>query len=237
VAEKPKSNKKKENNKNVRENQMNLSDPSYKPEVTKKSRASTLLAIQDSKQVTVWYAVFTIIAIAVLLVGAVKPTATTIFSIIDEIEEKEKIVEDLDKKSQAISTLRAEYNNSLHNDLQSLSLIYPSRGDFSLITVNLDEICKRNNFELASISLESVNSTYDTTEPKQLSIMEPWQINLNVSGYKTNLIPFLKDLEESPMYPEIQSVNYTDIQDASGKTRFTIVIKVYKIDDPEFYTF
>jgi len=50
-----------------------------------------------------------------------------------------------------------------------------------------------------------------------------------------NLISFLRDLESLPMYPVVESINYSSDVDAQGNTDFSLNLRVYHVENVNFY--
>ncbi len=220
----------------------NLSDPSLSNKGSLSDEGTALKAVTSTKQKVVKNSIFTLTVILVLLFGAIQPTIVTITKILTEINEKEELLNDLKTKTNNISNLKKEFNgtgtetDTVRDQIQDLSLIYPSRGDFSLVMLNINEIIEKNEFEMQSINFDSIKITNTTEqEKKDIDVLEPWGATLSVKGSKANFIKLLEDLESMPMYPEITNVSFSNQQDDQGQMSFSIQIEIYKVDDPDFY--
>lgn len=201
------------------------------------SREKALKVIKNSRQRAVGYLVFTLFVVGLLLIGAIRPTVLTVINLLSEIEEKKAIVQKLDNKIEALNSLRSEYNQSVNTTIDKLSLVFPSRGDFSLFLANIEKVAESQGFELINISFENYTAPESLTNltQEEITVLEPWSVIINVRGQQANLIKLLKAVESLPMYPEIESVSFSNKVDDEGLTNFTILIKVYRVEDPEFY--
>ena len=58
---------------------------------------------------------------------------------------------------------------------------------------------------------------------------------MSVKGREVNLINLLRDFEALPMYTVVEAVSYATQRDDEGLTSFSIVLRVYDIDNDKFY--
>ena len=176
------------------------------------------------------FAIFTVFVVAILLLGAIKPTLGKISQINEEIKQKKIINEQLTNKTNALSSLTNEYY-SQSDDMKSLSMVFPSQGNFSLLMSNIENITSEYGFVLQSINFGSPEKV-----PSSLKVLKPWAIRISVSGSRANLVNFLKDLEELPMFPTVTKVSYSSgARNRSGELSYSIELQIFKIDEPNFY--
>lgn len=184
-----------------------------------------------SKQRELVFVAATFIVSVILVVFAIKPTVDTILTVNREIKEKNRISEALDKKIEALSMLDDQYLES-KDSFENLTLIYPTSGNFSLLLSNIDAIIARNNFILESVGF----SEYDSENFRiNTSVLKPWSVRLSVTGRKSNVINLLKDLENMPMYPVIESFSYNEKTDENGNIRYSVSLRIYHIENSLFY--
>lgn len=191
--------------------------------------------VRDVKKRSFGYSAVTIIVVAILLIGAVQPTLSTITKIVREIEEKELINTQLNTKIDALSNLGKEYNNGVKDQMKDISLIFPSRGDFSLLMTNVDEICKRNGFILNSINFDKPDSELIQNLKGGYNVLSPWKISLNVRGNKDTIVKLMTDFESLPNYPTITQLGFSNTVDASGLTSFAVEMLIFKVERSDFY--
>ncbi|KKR05523.1 MAG: hypothetical protein UT34_C0002G0030 [candidate division WS6 bacterium GW2011_GWF2_39_15] len=175
------------------------------------------------------FVIFTVIVVIVLLIGAVRPTLLTITKINKDIKEKKLINTQLDTKLQNLSTLSNQYG-SIKSDADTLPLMFPTQGNFSLFMSNIEEISKANGF-----TLNGINFNKNDDFIMKLKVLKPWSARITVSGKKANIIKLLKAYESMPMYPVVNQLSYSNKQDESNQTTFSINLIVFRIDDPNFY--
>lgn len=184
----------------------------------------------SEKKISYIFTGITIAVAIVLIIGAIKPTITTIVRIKSEIETKEKTDNALSDKITALTELDTQYIG-LKDDFENMSLVFPTEGDFSLFMANIDAISSRNGFVLVGLSF----SEYKNDSPLSTSILEPWSVRLNVEGEKNNLVALLKDLEALPMYPVIESVSYSNKAESEEVTNFSVNMRIYHVPINNFY--
>ncbi len=187
-----------------------------------------------SKKAEMIFTGLTFIVAVLLIVFAISPTITTVTDINKEIKEKEGITQALELKIKALNELDNQYNENKET-FKDISLIFPTSQNFSLFLANIDAIVTRNNFVLTSIGFSEYKQTTTDEDSLSISSLTPFSVRLSVKGSRMNLISFLKDLESLPMYPVVESINYSSDIDEEGFTDFSVSLRVYHIENVNFY--
>lgn len=177
------------------------------------------------------FAAITALVAILLIVFAIRPTVLTIIQINTAIKEKNRLNTSLDTKISTLSVLDKQYEE-LGGDLNDLRLIYPADGNFSLFLANINPVLSRNGFYLNGISFDKYTDKNISFTTK---VLAPWSTRISAKGKTSNIINLLKDLEALPMYPVIESFSYSDQKDDAGLTGFSINLRIYKIDNANFY--
>lgn len=173
----------------------------------------------------------TLVVVILLIVFAIRPTILTITKISKEIKEKQRVDTALEQKITVLSSLDKEYTDN-KDKFNSLELIFPDDGNYSLLLSNIESIVSRNGYLLIGINFDEYkNENYDMTA----RFLMPWSLRINIKGKAINLINLLKDIESLPMYPVVESVSYTSQVDKEGLTSFSVNIRVYHIENNNFY--
>jgi hypothetical protein len=166
-----------------------------------------------------------------LIAFAIRPTFLTIQRIRGEIKEKERIYEALDQKIDAMVKLDGQYSE-LSEELESLQLIFPTSGNFSLFMSNIEAVVSRNGFALRGLSFSEYDSElYNLSS----SILSPWSVQISVIGPESNLDNLFDDLEAMPMYPVIDRLSYGENEEEDGSKNFSLTMRIYHIENNKFY--
>lgn len=173
----------------------------------------------------------TVFVSVLLIIFAIRPTILKITEINSSIKEKNRLSVALDAKISTLNSLDKQFQD-VGTNLKDLKLIYPADGNFSLLLANINPILSRNGFFLNGINFDKYNDKNFTFTSK---VLVPWSVKISTKGRPTNVINLLKDLEALPMFPVIESFSYTDQKDESGLTNFSINMRIYKIDNTNFY--
>lgn len=191
---------------------------------------------RDKKQQVYTFSVLTFIVIIVLAVGAVKPSLETIVRLRAEIEQKRTIQEQLETKLNTLNQLEIQYSE-FEDTVKDLVLIYPANGDFSLFLANIEFLAEDGGFELVSIGFDP--TTRSRRQSENLDALDPLEVQLSVYGKSTNLVSFMKRLESTPMYAEIENLSFSiDEKNPDVEERtYSIQMLIYGIQDTEFYNF
>ncbi len=177
----------------------------------------------------------TYIAAVLLIALAIVPTIKTVRGIDNEIKEKERVSAALKSKLQALTSLDGQYNSN-KDAFEDITLIFPTNENFSLLLANIDPIVTRNGFVLKNLSFSEIkNSSKGDSYSVSTKVLVPYSVRLSVDGNRSNLIPFLKALEVLPMYPVVEGISYSGDVLEDGSTSYSITIRVYQIEDVNFY--
>jgi Tfp pilus assembly protein PilO len=175
------------------------------------------------------FAIFTIVVVIVLLVGAIRPTLLTITRISRDIREKKHINEQLELKLNSLGQLSSQYA-TIEFQAQYLPQIFPTQSNFSLFMANVEQIAKDNGYVLNSISFGSIEEV-----DMKLNVLKPWSARLAVTGNKSNIVRLLSAFEEMPMYPIVNKVSFSNNDKNNGQTVYSIELIIFRVDDPNFY--
>ncbi|NLZ24519.1 type 4a pilus biogenesis protein PilO [Candidatus Dojkabacteria bacterium] len=204
---------------------MGIAEPSQKTEYAQ------IIKKGASKKVDMVFTGLTFIAATLLIVFAIVPTVQTVKDIDREIKKKEQMSAALGKKLEALTSLDTQYNQN-KEIFDSLELIFPTTKEFTLLLANIDAVTQRNNFILQSISFaEYRNRDYQT----EATVLNPFSVRLSVAGSKADLTNLLKDLEQMPMFPAIESMAYSSKVDKDGNINYSISLRVYHLLEHKFY--
>lgn len=177
----------------------------------------------------------TFIVSVLLIVFAIVPTFKTVRDINSEIKKKEQVSAALKGKLEALTSLDGQYNQN-EEVFKNLTLIFPTSQNFSLFLANIDAIITRNNFSLDSIGFsENKQSRSNENEDIKTKVLVPYAVRLSVTGNRIDLITLLKDLEALPMYPVVESISYSNKVDGEGKTQYSLSLRIYQIENVNFY--
>ena len=184
-----------------------------------------------TKTAMYYMSAFTVLVAILLAVFAIRPTLLTIDRINSEIKEKQRIYDALDTKINAMVQLDQQYTEFSDN-LDSLQLIYPTSGNFSLFMSNIDSVVSRNGFTLRGLSFsEYDNDLYDVNS----IVLAPWAVQISVNGPESNIDNLFDDLESMPMYPVIDRFSYGEPEDDGSKS-FSISMRIYHVENNKFYS-
>ncbi|MBI2357275.1 hypothetical protein HYV12_04460 [Candidatus Dojkabacteria bacterium] len=175
------------------------------------------------------FAIFTIIVVIILLIGAIRPTLLTITKINKDIKDKKYINEQLDLKLDNLGTLSNLYSN-ISFDAKALPLLFPTHGNFSLFMSNVEDISKANGYTLSHITFGG-DSEFDMN----LTTLKPWSVRLTVVGNRSNIVKLLKAYESMPMYPVVNKLNFGEADRETRLTQYSVELLIFRIDDPKFY--
>jgi len=190
----------------------------------------TIKESSEKKQSYIFFG-FSILVVIVLVVFAIRPTVTTITKINKEIKEKERINTLLENKVTTLNELDKQYAPK-KEDFDNLEMIFPPGDNFSLLLANIELVTTRNGHKLSSVSFDRYKGRdYDITTKE----LKPYMITLSARGREENILSFLSELEDLPMYPVIESFSYSTETADDGTNAFTVSLRIYHVDNVNFY--
>lgn len=198
---------------------------------------------QSTRNKTYTFAGATLTVLAFLIFFAIQPTIGTISKIYSEVQAKEVLNQQLSNKIDALTALETQYlgdpgsdNEGYQTVFQDLALIYPAKGNFSFIMASMESLAKRHGFTIQSIGFSRFEQQKITELDEELIVLTPWRVSINIKGNRANFTKFLQSIEKLPNYPEVTSIAFSNQPDSSGALTYTVDIKIYKVEDSEFYT-
>lgn len=188
--------------------------------------------LKTSQQKAVSTGLFTFILVVVLMIGSFKPTIITIFETSRKLKDREIVYQKLSTHNANLTKL-IQSQIELSDRFRQLNYYYPYDGDFSLFISNLNQITKKFNLSLESISFsETVNNQVDRVEVLQFEQMSPMSFQVSIKGDPADLNSFLSYLESTPYFPKILSISYSPNKTITKDTSVSLTLLLYKMNIP-----
>jgi hypothetical protein len=173
---------------------------------------------------------FSIFATILLIVFAIRPTITTISRINNEIKGKTRTNELLGKKINTLSDLDKDYAEN-RKKFDDLELIFPVKENHSLFLANIEAIVARNGYSLSSVKFDR----YKGDGQVNTTVLIPQSVSFTIRGRQANIVGLLRELEELPMYPVVESLSYSTQEGTDGLSSFAVNLRIYGIENDKFY--
>lgn len=120
---------------------------------------------------------------------AIKPSLQTIGGLIKEIKDKRFASEMLEKKINALTIARKEYDR-LEADLPLIYAVLPFQTDFSKLAKQLEYLASQNQLAITSLQFEEVNLF------EQEEKLFPIKFEMEMTGDFRRMEKFVEDLEK-----------------------------------------
>lgn len=130
----------------------NLSPKQYK-EVIK-----LLPDMHKEKNKAILMIIFTFFALALLGIFAINPTVSTIFTLQKQVQENQRIFEQLTTKMNALSSLQQQYTN-LTNDLPFVYDAIPKEAQVPFLAAQIQNIAAQTNVTIQSFRVSEIPLT------------------------------------------------------------------------------
>lgn len=173
--------------------------------------------------------VLSIIAVLVFLVFAIKPTALTIISLVQQINEEKKVISILDKK---LNDLKKANNivNQYQPILEIINTAIPSSPNPDLFAKQVEGLAVRNEVDLVGISMKEivVKGQLKSTINEDVLIDLPNETKgvsyvLNVRGSYNNINNFITNMGRMRVISVIDNVSISSSTTNEGKTLIAVI--------------
>lgn len=179
--------------------------------------------------------VLSILTTAFFLFFAIRPTVTTIASLIKEIKEKKEIAAKLQNKINALNSAQSEYQQ-VEKDLFLVDEALPKNANLSLFIRQLEALTSKNNVAVQSIHFEETilkgkealpeaMKTKEKVEKKE--IFPGMNFSLAVAGDYRHLKSFLGFLSSSRRLVLIENFSFQTLAKEEKNLILSLGAKAY----------
>lgn len=167
----------------------------------------------------------TLIVVLVLLLGAVRPTLTTISKLRGEIKERQNVNNQMQDKLNTLQEVQDDYFQK-EEDLEFIQIFYPKDADYSLLMANFERIAKSYGYDLLSVRLEAARvEDWEVEESSEYPGMEVVESRIHVVGELSELVNLLEHLENLPSVPDVNRVIFNPVED-EGVVQIDVIISM-----------
>lgn len=173
--------------------------------------------------------ILSISTVIVFLAFALRPTALTIVSLYEQIQEKQKTVADLNQKLKDLQAANASFatNRKFAPDIENSVGSSPQP---NVITQQIQALAVKNSVSVLGISIGEVALIGSLPSKKTQSDLKPLSggvlempISISVKGDYPNLNSFLTDLENLRTIINLDTVGTSLSETEQGKTTVSII--------------
>jgi Tfp pilus assembly protein PilO len=156
---------------------------------------------------------FSLIAIIIFTIFAIKPTIGTILSLQKSIDEQEKILEQLNTKAQNLSQGKENLKKIDSNTLAKLNNLMPSKTDPAFLADSLVATALANNASISGLQFQPVELVGTPSKLNKDAQLKELVFTFNVSSSYSNLVNILTALKTNARLISIDSVNFNQVSD------------------------
>lgn len=162
---------------------------------------------------------FTIFAIAVFIIFAIKPTLETISVLQKKLQDSDEILARVNKKTQDLSQGRQNYLAIDHTVKEKINTAVPNKLLLQSLVDSLEQAALTNQASISALQIQPVTVSEATNSATFK--LETIGFTFNAEGSFTNLIRVIEAIQESPRLILVDSLIFNKAVDSS-----TIVISV-----------
>ncbi len=181
--------------------------------------------------------VLSLLTTAFFLFFAIRPTLTTIASLVKEIKDKKSITEQLDDKIKSLNAAQVEYQK-IEQELFLVDSALPTHAHVSLLVPQLEALARENNVTLQAIQINATmlrgQEEKEETKTKDSDSKvqeERVGFNLTVMGDYKNLRAFISSLIDLRRTTSIKAFAFS--LDQEDGLSLTLNARAHYLSQPE----
>lgn len=203
------------------------------PTNTRSQISRTLLQFYDKPIAQVSLELFfTVVAVIIFAMFAIRPTLSTMGKLIKELEDKEALNQKLAEKAAALSSAQAQYND-VDTRLSILDIAVPTTPQFQQAVLIIEKIASDNKVSITSLQAKEVpkEPTVDIPFEQKSRVARP--LILSVTGDYASIRQLVENIQNSQRTLLIDSVIFTIAEQRSRKVlqaTITVNVPYYALD-------
>ena len=159
--------------------------------------------------------IFTLLAMIIFIVFAIKPTVETILVLQKKIADSNQILAKLNKKANDLSLARQNYDALVSQNIVSkISSAVPDRPELKSITSALETTSRKFDASISAIQIES--QVLESSTEATLGTISEIGFTFNISGQYENLMSVLDDLRQNSRIISIDKLSLSLITEGTG---------------------
>lgn len=167
--------------------------------------------------------------VTIFLVFALKPTALTIISLLQQIKEKQSTVASLDLKTRNLQTASAVFTQ-YQDVIPDVNIAVSTAADPDVITKQVQGIASKDGVTILGLSIGQITIVGKDNSPKKTQDYKPlagnpkeMPISVSVKGDYPSLLSFTKDFENMRVVSKIDVLGINSSQTEAGHSIVAII--------------
>ena len=158
---------------------------------------------------------FSLIAIMIFVIFAIKPTISTILVLQKQIDNENQTLNSLTKKAQDLSNARDKLKAIDQDTKDKLDTLLPDQTDATTLSDSLTTLALSHNASVSGLQFQPIDLVGHPNKLSKSPSLKEINFTLNLTGGYSDLVATLKALVDSPRLVVLDSVNVTEAGDNS----------------------
>lgn len=137
--------------------------------------------------------IFTLVAVTIFVVFAIKPTVETIIILQKKLADSNQIVNKVNQKAQRLSQGKENYQNLDQNIKNKIQSSIPDTVELKSVIQILEQSAKANQASISALQIQPL--VLETKQENTVGSLAEVAFTFNVEGAYKNLIALLQDLK------------------------------------------
>lgn len=158
--------------------------------------------------------IFTLIIIVVFIFFAIKPTIETILVLQKKLEDSNKVLAQLNKKSDDLTRAKENYDNLDSTIKNKIEQAIPDKANFTSFVQTVENLTKTHDSSISALQIQPISLIPKSAQ--QVGAVGRVDFTLNVEGLYPNLVSILQDLRSSSRVLSIDTITLNKLSEGAG---------------------
>jgi len=154
---------------------------------------------------------FSLVAIMIFAVFAIKPTITTILVLEQNISEQRTVADQLKEKAQNLSQGKQNYENIDASTISKLDALLPGKTEITSISESMISLVHANEASVSAVQFQPTDLSGQSNKLTTSPTLQEVNFILNITGTYEQLLAVLNSLITSPRLVRVDSVTMTQV--------------------------
>jgi Tfp pilus assembly protein PilO len=164
--------------------------------------------------------ILSIITVVIFLLFALKPTALTIIGLLQEIKEKQTTVVNLTQKISDLKTAHETFTKN-QDAIEDIEISVSNLPKPDIIVQQIERIAIKNSVEILGVSIGQITLIGEPLKNDSTDNNMP--ISINIKGSYSNLLSFMKDVENLKIATKIDGINMNSSETETGQVIVVVI--------------
>lgn len=172
---------------------------------------------------------FSLVAVMIFAVFAIKPTITTILVLEQNINEQRDVADKLKTKAQNLSLGKQNFEKIDQDTIDKINALLPRKTDITSVGESVATVVRSNEASVSAIQFQPTDLNGESNNLSAAPSLHEVSFVLNASGTYESLVASLNSLSNSSRLVRIDSVSMNPI--AANQVSMSVSMRAFYLKD------